>query len=258
MYNSGSSTNSARKYVGVVLVSILVTLAAITLFSSMRSVATGNIGVITQYGKVTGRELGEGFAWVAPWGVNNVTEYSVKTQKETQTATAATKDLQDATAEIVITYHLERGKVSEMHRTVGPNYKDVLIDPVAMSAFKANSARFDATELINERPQVESDVKDALVKKLGSRGITIEDVAITNLKYSDAFTQAIEQRQVAQQNAEKAKYNLQQAELDAQSQDVQAKTLTPEYLQLKAIEKWNGVMPQYVGGDGNVLSIPIK
>lgn len=66
--------------VGVLLV-IVVVIGLITLFSSMRSVDTGKIGVVTQYGKVTGRELEEGFSWVAPWGINNVTEYDIKTQK---------------------------------------------------------------------------------------------------------------------------------------------------------------------------------
>lgn len=73
---------SNGKYIAIfVLLVIIVIVGLITFFSAMRSVDTGKVGVVTQYGAVTGRELEEGFAWVAPWGINNVTEYDVKTQK---------------------------------------------------------------------------------------------------------------------------------------------------------------------------------
>lgn len=266
MYSDPSDYARRRKIATVsVIAGILALVGLITLFTSMRTVATGHVGVITQYGNVTGRQLPSGFAWVLPWGLNNVTEYDVKTQKENQTAPAATKDLQDVTAQIVITYHLDPTKVSEIHRTVGVGYKGTLIDPVALSAFKASSAKFNATELINKRAEVEDSVKVALVKKMSSRGITVEDVAITDMQFSKEFTQAIESRQVAQQNAERAQYNLDQARLDAQAQDVQAKTLTDNYLRLKelevqqqAIKKWNGIMPSTVAGDGTIFNIPTK
>lgn len=257
--------NRTRKYVSVTLISILVLLGVITFFSSMRSVGTGKIGVVTSYGKVTGRELSEGFAWVAPWGANNVTEYDIKTQKESQTAAAATADLQDVSSTVVVNYHLERGKVSDIHKTVGVGYKDTLITPAIQSAFKSNSAKYNAVDLIAKRAQVESEVKVALVDRLGARGITVENVSITDLNFSAEFTKAIESRQVAQQNAERAQFNLDQARLDAQAQEVQAQTLTDNYLRLKEIEnqskaldKWNGVLPTTVSGGGSILSIPLK
>lgn len=247
-----------HRFLGVgIALAVLVVLGLITMFTAMRSVDTGKVGVVTSYGKVTGRELEEGFSWVMPWGVNNVTEYDVKTQKEQQSATAATNDLQDVTGTVVVNYHIERGKVSTIHKTVGVNYKDVLISPAIQEVFKSSTAKFNATELINNREQVKNDVLVGLKKRLTDRGIVVEDVSITNLEFSKEFTKAIEQRQVAQQNAERAKYNLQQAELDAKSQDVQAKTLTDNYLKMKAIEKWDGKLPTYLGG-GSVFNIPLK
>lgn len=257
--------NRTRKYVSVTLISILVLLGVITFFSSMRSVGTGKIGVVTSYGKVTGRELSEGFAWVAPWGANNVTEYDIKTQKESQTAAAATADLQDVSSTVVVNYHLERGKVSDIHKSVGVGYKDTLVTPAIQSAFKSNSAKYNAVDLIAKRAQVESEVKIALVDRLAGRGITVENVSITDLNFSAEFTKAIESRQVAQQNAERAQFSLDQARLDAQAQEVQAQTLTDNYLRLKEIEnqskaldKWNGVLPTTVSGGGSILSIPLK
>lgn len=245
-----------KNIVKVSVIGVLLLLGLVTLLTSMRSVDTGRIGVVTQMGAVTGRELKEGFAFVAPWGFNNVTEYDIKTQKNEIKAAAATKEQQDVTAKVVITYHLESGKVSEIHRTVGVGYEGVLIKPVAESTFKNNSAQFSAPELTSKRLDVEKAVKKALVEKVSSRGIVIEDVAITDMQFSKKYTQAIEDRQVAEQNAKRAEYNLQQARFDAQSQEVQAKTLTPEYLQLKAIERWDGKMPQAVGGSGLLFNIP--
>lgn len=255
-----------RSYIGVAIALVVIAvLLLITLFTAMRSVDTGRIGVVTQYGAVTGRELEEGFAWVAPWGINNVTEYDVKTQKEEQQATAATRDLQDVNAKVVVNYSVERGKVSDIHKSVGVNYKDVLITPAIQSAFKSNTAKYNALDLINKRGQAESEVKTELIARLASRGVTIENVSIIDLTYSPEFTKSIESRQVAEQNAKRAEFNLQQARLDAQSQQVQAETLTEEYLRLKeienersAIDKWNGTMPTTVAGGQSIFSIPIK
>ena len=250
--------NSTRNVLLAAVAGIIALLAVITFFTSMRSVDTGHIGVVTQMGKVTGRELSEGMAFVAPWGFNNVTEYSIKTQKEEQSATSATKDLQDVTAKVVLNYRLEKGSVSEMHRTVGSTYESILVTPAIQSVFKSVTAKYTAVELQTGRDKAESDVTTGLRKRLESKGIIVESISIVDLQYSKEFTKAIEQRQVAEQNAKRAEYNLQQARLDAQSQEVQAKTLTSEYLQMQAIEKWDGHLPKATGGSGTLFNIPIN
>ena len=88
------------------------------------------------------------------------------------------------------------------------------------------------------------------------RGIVVEDVSLTDFKFSESFSQAIEDKQVAQQNAERAKFNLEAAKTDAEAQAAQSESLSAEYLQLKAIEKWDGKMPQAVGGNGLLFNIP--
>lgn len=269
MYNSGDSrsnnASAVKRAVALVLIAILVILGAITFFSAMRSVDTGKVGVVTQYGAVTGRELGEGFAWVAPWGINNVTQYDVKTQKEEQQATAATKDLQNVDAKVVVNYSVQRNKVADIHKTVGVGYKDTLITPAIQSAFKGNTSKYNALDLVNKRAEAEAEVKSELINRLASRGITVENVSIIDLQYSPEFTKSIESRQVAEQNAQRAEFNLQQARLDAQAQQVQAETLTDNYLRLKeientnkAIDKWNGQMPTTVAGGDTIFSIPTQ
>lgn len=252
------NNRSQSGYVKLVVAGVITLLALVTFLTAMRSVDTGRVGVVTQMGAVTGRELEEGFALVAPWGFNNVTEYDIKTQKEEQSATSATKDLQDVTAKIVVNYRLERGSVSTIHKTVGKTYKDILVSPAIQSTFKSITARYTAVELQTNRDKVESDVISEMRKRLEKRGINVENVSIVDLQYSKEFTKSIEQRQVAEQNAKRAEFNLQQARLDAQSQEVQAQTLTDNYLKMKAIEKWDGKMPKATGGNGTLFNIPIQ
>ena len=260
-----------RRLLKMGVIGALILIALITLFSSIRSVDTGRVGVVTQYGSVTGRELDEGLSWVLPWGVNNVTEYDIKTQKVEADAAAATKDLQDVNATVVLTYNLNRGKVSEVHQQVGRDFQKIEIDPQVQEAFKAVSARYTASQLITERAKVKQEVLENLQDRLEVNDrYNIQDVAITSFTFSGEFNKAIEAVQIANQNVARARQELEttkvQAEKDiaaakgaAEAQRLQLETLTPELLrkmelenQAKAIEKWNGVQPTTVA-DGNGL-----
>ncbi len=224
------------------------------LLASTTSIGTGKIAVMTRFGKVTGQELGEGFHIKNP--LDSVNVYDIKVLKEETEAAAASKDLQDVGATLVINYRLEAGKVSEIHRTVGVLYKEKLIDPAVQEVFKGATAKFDATQLITDRPAVKADAFDELVGRLSRYGIIVQDLSITNFSFSPEFTNAIESKQVAAQEAERAKFNLEKANLDAQSQNAQKTSLSAELLQKYAIDKWDGKMPQYVGS-GSVFNIPL-
>lgn len=267
MYES----KSVKKGVVLVLVSVLVVLGIITFFSSMRMVGTGEVGVVTQYGNVTGRELNEGLSWVAPWGVNSVTKYDVKTQKQEVESAAATNDLQDVKSTLVLNYHLNRGDVSRMHKEVGKDYQDKVVTPVINEVFKAITAKYTASQLITKRAEVKIEVTEALQDRLSKRGITIEDVNITNLSFSKAFNEAIEAVQIANRNIERARQELETTKIEAEkkiaeakgaaeAQRLQQQSLTTKMLQKQAIEKWDGKLPTtYGGGSGNFLfNIPVK
>lgn len=225
--------------------------------TSIRQVGTGQIAVVTRFGKVTGRELGEGLHAVLPFGIERTVRYDVKVQKQSDEASAASKDLQDVGAEIALNYRIEAGRVGEIHRTIGPLYGPKLIDPALQEVFKATSAKFSAQELITNRAEVKKEAYDLIRERLERYGITVEDLSIVNFKFSPAFSKAIEEKQVAQQNAERARFNLEAAQIDAQAQQAQAQTLSPLFLQKQAIEKWDGRMPTYIG-QGSVFNIPLQ
>lgn len=256
--------NKQRGSVGAILFGIVFILALLTFVTSIRSIGTGQVGVVTQYGKVTGRELGEGMSFVAPWGINSVTKYDVKTQKVEASSAAATKDLQDVNATIVLTYNVNRGKVSEIHKNVGKDFQQIEIDPQVQEAFKAVSAQYTASELITRRPEV----KEAVIKNIRERvenndRYTIQDIAITDFKFSAAFNAAIEGVQIANQKIAQARQELEttkveaekrvaEAQAAAESQRLQQQTLTQELLDKQWIEKWDGKLPQYVGQGMNI------
>lgn len=275
--NDGNSydirNNKAEKKkvnTGLVLVSFIVPVLICTVAASSAQINTGEIGVMTRFGKVTGQELHEGFHFKSPFEVAHI--YNVQVQKTEADAAAASKDLQDVKAHVVVNFELEPGKVSEIHRTVGENFETKLIDNSIQESVKANTASFNATELITERKTVKAQIFESLRDRLKPYGITVKELSVTNIDFSPEFTQAIEAKQVAQQQAEQAKFNAQKAENDAQaainkakgeaeSQSLLNATATGNTIELKRLEvqramidKWNGALPTTsLGSDSNVL-----
>jgi regulator of protease activity HflC (stomatin/prohibitin superfamily) len=249
-YGMGMTASRSTQRTTAVLVFIACVLIG-TLFTSVVRVGTGEIAVMTRFGRVTGQELGEGIHFKNPLDVAN--KYDVKIQKREIEAAAASADLQDVTAILGVNFKLRMGAVSEIHRTVGTDFEDKLIGLAIQEVFKASTARFDAIQLITDRSRVKQVAVGSLRERLQSFGIEVIDLSIINFSFSSEFTTAIEQKQVAQQNAERAKFNLDAARTDAEAQRVQSETLSPLFLQKLFLEKWNGVLPQVVGSENSLL-----
>ena len=256
-------SNKASVWSGIILIAFI--FGIIALITSIRLVGTGQIGVVTNFGRVTGRELNEGIHLVKPFGINRVTKYDVKVQKQEAHASAASKDLQDVNSTLVVNYQVEKGKVSEIHKTIGKDFTDKLINPAIQEVFKASTAKYDATQLITNRAGVKRDAYELLKNRLNTYGIVVTDISITNFSFSEDFSKAIESKQVAQQQAEQAKFNAQKAEQDAQAeinrakgaaeaQRLQQRTLTPLIVQKLFLEKWDGKLPTVTGGQ-NIMDI---
>lgn len=251
------SLAAVKKKIKFMLRSSAVIIALIILlFTSVRVVGTGEVGVVTRYGKVTGRELSEGIHLVLPVGIEMANIYDIKIQKQTEEAASASKDLQDVSSTLTLNYRVQAGRVGEIHQTIGTDYRLKLIEPAIQEVFKASSAKFSAQELITQRAAVKQDTFSLIRDRLEKFGITVDDLSIVDFTFSPAFTKAIEEKQIAEQNAQRAKFNLEAARTDAEAQRVQAQTLSPLFLQKEAIEKWNGQLPTYLG-NGTVFNIPL-
>lgn len=234
------------------IVAIVVILA---LFNSVVATASGTVGVITRFGKVV-REVQPGLHLKIPF-VEGVTGMNVQIQKEQVDAEAATNDLQNVTTTVALNYHLDHDQVSNVYVNLSANYKDNIIAPTLQAAVKSITSGYKAADLVDKRPEVTQKIREVMVTELQPRGILIDQFSIVNFAFSREYSLAIEQKQVAQQDAEKAQYKLQQAQLDAQSQQAVKESLTPEILEQQAIAKWNGQLPTFLG-QGSIFNIPLS
>jgi regulator of protease activity HflC (stomatin/prohibitin superfamily) len=191
--------------------------------------------------------------------VEDIIQMDIKVQKSETDATAASKDLQIVRSKIALNYHIDPERVNTIYRRVGADFKSRVIDPQVQEAVKAISALYTAEELITKRPRVRDDIKEAMAARLREFDILVDEFNILDFAFSDEFNRAIEAKQTAEQNALKAERDLVRIKTEAQqmvtraraesdSQRLQRETITPILLQLRAIEKWNGVLPQVTGG----------
>lgn len=262
---------------------VLVVIVALVALNPFYSVQSGTVGLKTAFGSVQPEALQPGLHFAIPLYQTVVT---VSTQPQTVTSdeTAATHDLQTVQTTIAVTFHIDPAEASYFWQnfrsfdTVGQR----IITPSVSNDVKAITARYDAQELVTSRDKIDAEIKELVVASLAPYHLTVESVNVANFAFSQAYEQAIEEKQVAQQQALQAQYTLQQTQISAQQQVVQAKaaanaavetangnaqatvlqaeaeakanalvnaSLTPEILQLRALSRWNGVMPNYLSGN---------
>ena len=180
-------------------------------------------------------------------------------RKSETDSSASSKDLQTVDSRIALNYHIAPDLAAQIYQEVGVLYKERLIDPSVQEAVKAVAAQFTAEELITRRAEVSVQIKEMLTERLVSRHIVVDEFNIVDFNFSPVFNDAIEAKQKAEQEALKAQRDLDRikieaeqkvttAQAEAESQRLQRETITDTILQLRAIEKWNGVLPQVTSG----------
>lgn len=244
------------------LIALVVLTTLFLLLNSFSIVRAGRVGVITRFGAVN-RVVNPGVVLKIPLIENTVT-METRIQKDQVDAQAASKDLQEVKSTIALNYHLRGERAVEVFQNIGIDYKIRVIDPAIQEAFKAATAKFTAEELITKREAVKKEAFEHLKERLAIFNIIVDDFNIVNFDFSDEFNQAIEQKQVAQQNLSRAKLEADTARTQAEGQADAQKTLresgslTAEYLQFLGLQKWNGVLPQVVGSATPFINIPVK
>jgi len=244
---------------GVVGLVVVLGIVIWILYLSVYTVPAGFVGIVTRFGAVQ-RIVRPGFGIKIPLA-EDVVKMDVRTQKDQTDATADSIDLQAVTSTIAVNYNLDPQYASQVYSSVGTDYADILIAPAIQNIFKATTAQFTAEQLIDEREAVRSKAEASLKSQLAQYHVLVLNFNIVNFNFSDQFNQAIEAKQVAQQQVETAKQLLAKAQVDAQTAVAQAQgqadaqkalkdagSLTPEYLEFLAIQKWDGHLPSVVTG----------
>lgn len=231
----------------------------ILLWSSFVTVGPGERGVLMTFGAVHPGVLAPGLHMKIPL-VQSVKHMNVQIQKSQTQETAASRDLQDVTTEVAVNWSINPVDAEWVYERLGDEEQlsSKVIAPIVSNAVKAVAAHYDAEQLVEKRDIVRDQIQAQIVAALNQYKVTVQGVNITNFQFSADYAKAIEQKQVAQQKAQQAEYDLARVKVQAQQEIAQAQgqaqaqkllqqTLTPEIIQLKAVEKWNGVLPQVTG-----------
>ena len=251
------------KYIILVLIVIFV---IITFFNSFKTIPTGFVGVKTRFGQVQDTMLNEGLNLKVPF-IEKIVLMDCRTQKTEYTMEASSKDLQKiSNFKIAINYNITSDTANKLYRSVGVDYKSIIVEPAIQEAMKATVANYTAEELITKRNEVSEFALDKLSPKLQENGITLTSLNILDLSFSKEFDTAVEQKQIVEQETQKAQYELEKAKVenqkkienaqaDAEVMEAQNAQITDNYLRLKEIEnqkamieKWNGQLPTTMTG----------
>lgn len=176
----------------------LVVLAACVLASSVTVVPTGYTGILTTFGRVENRTIGAGAHLILPW--QNVVKMDNRTQKVQITTNAFSSDIQQVDLALSVNYCIDQSTAQELYRTVGINYYENVMYPRVLENTKAVFSQYTAENLIARRNSLSDLIAENTANDLKRFGITIVSIAIEDIDFTDAFTSAVEAKQVAAQN----------------------------------------------------------
>lgn len=249
-------------------------LALATLSGCWATIEPGTVGVWVESGQVTGA-YPAGMYGLDPF-FSDVYVVDLRVQRVEVTTSASSSDLQEITATVVLNYTIDGANVVPLFTEVGSldMVEHTIIAPALQEAVKTATAGYTASELISKRPEVKAEMEAYLSGALAPHYVTVTELSITNFAFSQTFQAAIEQKQVAEQAAQRAENDLvrirteaQQAvavaegeaaarvaaaRAEAEAQALLAAEVTPATLRLRAIEKWDGHLPTTSTGGADV------
>src|SRR5215217_1301781 len=276
----GTSRSLVRIVIPIIIGIIIISIIAV---SSVRTVDAGNRGVLVQFGNVdTDASLDEGIHFVVPFR-DNVVQMEVRTQKIVESATSASKDLQDVSTQVALNYHVNPDRAQVVYQQLGFEYPNRVITPAIQESVKQVTARFNAEELITKRETVKNQITDQITARLAAYNIVVDAISITDFQFSQLFKQAVEAKVSAQQRALQAQNELRRIQIEAQQNEAkaigeqkaniaraegikqsnvlqaegEAQAITiidqqlrnnPTYLEWLKATKWDGVLPLVTGG----------
>ena len=251
--------NKTKVIIGIVLTVII--MGIVVLIASITTVPTGYVGVKTRFGQVQDAVIQEGFNLKAPF-IESIVKIDCRTQKYEIATEASSKDLQKiSNLKVVVNYNVDKNNANNLYKEVGKDYQTVLIEPAILESIKQGISQYTAEETITKRSEVADVIINLLKNKLENKGVTVTALNITDLSFSEEFDTAVEQKQIVEQETQKAQYELEKAKVenekkienakaDAEVMRQQNEQITDNYLRLKeieneqkAIEKWNGQLP---------------
>lgn len=234
---------------GVVRVAVFILVLILLFFMgacSVTKVDTGNVAVLTKFGRVTGDVLPEGIHLIDPLKSSN--ELSVRTQEQKETAAVPSSEGLIMTLEASLLFHLDRDKAAEVYQRLGPDYVAKVVEPTLRSAIREATSSHGANALYTgEREQVAKEIEANLSSQLAARGVVVENVLLRDIQLPESLKHSIELKQSAEQESLAMQFRLQKEKQEADRkrieaqgikdfQTIVAQGITPGLLEWKGIE----------------------
>lgn len=269
--NNYSDKELASKFIGPIFIVALIFMG---FFSSYYIVEPGEVAVKTRLGAVVG-SYSEGLHFKIP-AIEEIVKFSIQIQRADIKTQAFSKDLQTVNSYLVVNHRIQKDTVESVYRNLGKGYVKNIVDPMVQERFKSIVAKYSADAIITNRSALVSELNSVVKETLNTKQIIVTDISIVDLDFSSQFLKAVEDKQVAEQQAlmseklvEKAKKDgdqqIAKARAEAESLRMQREAVTPNLIelrkveaQIKAIEKWNGVLPYYSGGPVPFITVDKK
>lgn len=277
---SGSNAKTLI-FIGAIVISLIFLL--FTGLLGFRTVDAGEVAVVTRWGAVTGRVLEPGAHIITPFAEGTMYYNTRKviyetTDEEKQKGSDAdykdypvdtnTKDGQPVNIYYTVRFNVDPTKATEVASTIGN--ENALVEKIVKTESRiwarAIPREFSAEEIYtgDGTQRVQDEIFKALEPVFAKNGLVLDSVGIREIKFTDQYVAAIETKQIeavkvetARNVAERAEHEKQatirQAEAQAQAQQLQATTLTPQYIEIEWIKRWDGKLPQYMTGDASTL-----
>ncbi len=251
------------------------------------SVPTGHTGVVTTFGSVEDYTYEAGIHFKSP--VPRVICMDNRTQKSDLELTAFSSDIQEVSVRFSMNYQISKENAQNIYKTIGTAYYETVVAPRIQETVKTVFAKYTAENLISSRSVLSEQITQILSDRLAEYNIVVVSTSVENIDFSDAFTDAVEAKQVAEQNKLRAQTEQQQATLEAEAAAKRtiiaaeaeaevtkieaevaqyagekeaeknkklAESLTPELIEYYYTQRWNGELPEFVSGaDSGTLPI---
>ncbi len=220
--------------------------AIIVVMASTTSIPTGNVGVLTLFGRVTGETLPEGIHLVNP--LKSVQKLSVQTQSLKESANVPSNEGLILALDTSLLFRLDKDKAAFVYQTVGDNYAEKIVEPTLRAAIRASTSAHSANALYtNARELVQQQIQDELKSQLAPRGVIVENVLLRDVQLPAMLKGSIEAKQQAEQDALRMSFILQKEKQEAERKRIEAQGIadfqkivatgiSPQLLEWKGIE----------------------
>ena len=271
---------------GMIILIAVAALALIVALTCTATVQTGYTGIVTTFGKVEDMTLEAGFHFKTPF--QKIISMDNREQKDTFTTEAFSSDIQQVNIIGSINYAINKSTAMNLFKEVGTDYFNKLVYPRMLEITKGVFSKYTAENLVANRQRLSEAIREGLHAELDQYGINVISVSIENLDFTDAFTDAVEAKQVAaqkklqaeieqgqmtmetQQQAERKRINAEaeanvakinadadayalqvRSEAEAEANKKIAESLTENLIRFNEVKTWDGKLPTYMAGEGS-------